>query len=770
MNFLKSVFNSSSEFANAAGEVPPYNVIQNISKGNNEIEIYDCNYKYNNLKELEYICLHNGIEASKVNESLVLSMIRKKIDPNGQIDQYGNRVFANNRNGSIDFLQSANNFIALFHNENINGNNNVMINILKVYDRFDSFVTENVDLLSNVGDLGENGTYLDYCILKLFRMILKNNYTLPENNMNLSDLLFVFIDNGSMNIKLYIEGLSQNNGKSDKTVFKLLNQRYPNINNISSLNSHLTKLVQKNEFIKSIEFINRVTDTSTDEITQLVKSLSQKPEKLCNSNNDELCSKMWQVGIIDKIIERYNYLKKENIIAKEEDVAFNEFEISFFKLLANIIEFDPLQLIKFDYIFLDYIKNNLEGKTNIITILLSLNVCYLKFDETDSNRLPDFPLLLFNSLQNIVKNNKINSDENLNIARLFLLLLKNKLFNSKLREKFICNEVLRLVSEVSKQSGAIEAQNFPEVKSLNFLIVVLIVSLKETILSFYGSDRGYTILISAILQNSNIQKSKNKASDNKTLLYDLAILQTLKNEISNWPTELIVTKLMPVQSLMNLLLLSNDGGDRYDLEPEVVEANRNIAQSAFDIYMHIISRVAKEGGFKIEDKSAPMFSEINKSITAVTNVDYYKKTIGSSSNIDNGDAFNSFEIPSVVQYDDSMVNNFNNTNTSNTKNNWSSWGDDNEEEDEDQNIVNKFDDVHIAQEKPAPKRNIVRSTTNHKPASSFANTAPKKSVLKKETRKIPVMKKKASSPAPKAKANAFPTFESDNEDGWGDDW
>ncbi|KAL6930101.1 hypothetical protein ACO0SA_001508 [Hanseniaspora valbyensis] len=732
MNFLKSVFNSSSEFANAAGEVPPYNVIQNISKGNNEIEIYDCNYKYNNLKELEYICLHNGIEASKVNESLILSMIRNKIDPNGQIDQYGNRVFANNRNGSIDFLQSANNFIALFHNENINGNNNVMINILKVYDRFDSFVTENVDLLSNVGDLGENGTYLDYCILKLFRMILKNNYTLPENNMNLSDLLFVFIDKGSMNIKLYIEGLSQNNGKSDKTVFKLLNQRYPNINNISSLNSHLTKLVQKNEFIKSIEFINRVTDTSTDEITQLVKSLSQKPEKLCNVKNDELCSKMWQVGIIDKIIERYNYLKKENLIAKEEDVAFNEFEISFFKLLANVIEFDPLQLIKFDYIFLDYIKNNLEGKTNIITILLALNVCYQKFDETDSNRLPDFPLLLFNSLQNIVKNNKINSDENLNIARLFLLLLKTKLFNSKLREKFICNEVLRLVSEVSKQSGAIEAQNFPEVKSLNFLIVVLIVSLKETILSFYGSDRGYTILISAILQN-----------------------------------KLIVTKLMPVQSLMNLLLLSNNGGDRYDLEPEVVEANRNIAQSAFDIYMHIISRVAKEGGFKIEDKSAPMFSEINKNITAVTNVDYYKRTIGSGSN---GDAFNSFEIPSVVQYDDNMVNNFNITNTSNTKNNWSSWDDDNEEEEE-EDMVSKFDDVHIVEEeKPAPKRNIVRSTTNHKPASSFANTAPKKSVLKKETRKIPVMKKKASSPAPKPKANAFPTFESDNEDGWGDDW
>lgn len=764
MNFLKSVFNSSSEFANEAGEAPPYNVLDNVSKGTDEVEVYDCNYKHNNLKELEYICLHNGIASDKVNESLVFSMIRKKPFAKNQIDQYGNPVVPHPK-GNIDFLQSANNFVSLFHNENINGSNNVMINILKVYDRFDSFVTENAQLLLVASSLGSNKIYLDYCILKLFRLILKNNYTLPGKDVALSDILYSFIDENSMTVKLYIEGLKPNTGKDDGTVFKLLNQRYPNINSVASLNNHLKALLQKNDFIKTIEFINRVEETSTIEITQLVKSLIQKIEEVYSSD-DEFSGKMWQVGIINKIVDRYNKLKKENIENKEHDPDFEEFETFFFKLLAKIVEFSPSKLSNFDYIFLDYIKNNADGKLNIINILVALNICYEKFDEEASEKLSKFPLLLYNSLQGTVRNNKVNNDENLNIVRLFLLLLKSPSFNSKLTDKFICNDILRLLSEVSKQSGTVEAQSFSDIKSLNFLIVVLIVSLKDTVLSFYGSDRGYTILISAILQNSNIQKSNNKSKNNKSLLYDLAILQILKNEISNWPTELIVTKLMPVQSLMNLLLLSNSGDN---VEPEVAEANRNISQSAFDIYLHIISRVAKEGNFKVVDKSEAMYSEINPKINFITKIDYYRQALLQHENIN----FNDSEIPTVIQYDDTTMNNLNERNPNNSfgnsKNseNWSSWSDG---EAADDVLANNFINKNASKEAPVDKPKVHRNTNAIKSSLADSKTVQRKSVLQADTRKIPVIKKKTVSSKPKPKANAFPSFESDNEDGWGDDW
>ncbi|XBW38699.1 hypothetical protein QEN19_004287 [Hanseniaspora menglaensis] len=777
MNFLKSVFNSSSEFSNLAGEAPPYNVVDSVSKGDEEIEIYDCNYKSSNLKELEYICLHNGIDAKKVNDNLILSMIRKKPDEIQRMDQYGNSAISKS-DSNVDFVQSANNFISLFHNESVNFNNNVMVHILKIYDRFDSFVTENVELLNKSGDIGANKPYLDYTILKLFRMILKNNYTFSHKDLKLDEILFIFIERDSMNIKLYVEGLCQSSqAGNEKAVFKLLKQRYPNINNINDLNFHLNNLVQKNDFIKIIEFINRINDTSLMELTQLTNSLSQRASEI-SSFLENLEGKMWQIGVIDKIISRYNSLKKQQLDSKEPDSDFDIFENSFFKMLSTLVEYDHKSLSKYNFIFLDYIKNNPEGKQNIINILLALNICYSnKFDINSSNQ-SNFPLLLFNCLQPMIRNNKINSEENLNISRLFLLLLKSSQFNSQLTDKFICNDVLRLVSEISKLSGSIEAQNFSDIKSLNYLIVVLIVSLKDTILSFYGSDRGYTILISAILQNSNIQKSKSSLKTNSNLSYDLAILQTLKNEISNWPTELIVTKLLPVQSLISLLLISSEKEDK-DLELEVAEANKNIAQSAFDIYLHIISRVANEGGFTLEDKSKPMFSKINKSIAEITDVEYYKRIMA----INDYEHFSSKNIPTIVQYTDSISSDFNDATIKTVDNNfyknWSSWSDedDNDEKEIELKISNTssaFRNIRVSEKQKSSKvaeQKIGQSSRSILPATK---DAPKKTVLRSDTRRIPAIKKKTPVTKEKTKAtssSAFPSFASDNEeDGWGDEW
>ncbi|GMM42316.1 hypothetical protein DAHU10_032260 [Hanseniaspora uvarum] len=766
MNFLKSVFNSSNEFANAAGEVPPYSVIESESKGNDNLEVYHCNYKYNNLKELEYICLHNGIPEKEVNDKYPVTMIRSKLQNKTQIDQYGNAISVHSNKDDINFIISANNFVTLYHNENSFGANNIMINILKVYDRFDSFVCQNVDMIHSTNELGSSQPYLDYSILKMFRLIVRNNFGFSAKNLHLDDVLHYFIDSKNMNIKLYIEGLVDLNttGKSgaDLSAIKLLNQKFPNIKSLNDINTQLSKLLEKHEIIKVIEFINRVEDTSVAESDQLIKSLLTKIKDICDNKN-KFNVKLWQVGVIDKIIDRYNLLKKENLEIPEPNADFEKLETNFFKFICKIVEYDNSQLVKYDYLFIDYIRNNPEGKENIVNMMIALNVCFEVSEQTESYKFEQFPSQLFTTLQAYIRNNKINTEENLNIVRLFLLLLKKPAFNDRLTEKFICNDVLRLVSEISKQSSALDAQGLDEIKSINYLIVVLVLALKPKILSFYGGDRGYTILISAVLQNSNIKKSTKKTKSNRSLLYDLSILQILKNEVSNWPTDLIVTKLMPVQSLMSLLLNNNDSNNEFD--DEVAEANREISQSAFDIYLHILSRVANEGGFKIIDNSKPMFSEIDKSISEVTNVRYYKQIV-LETNEDND--FEDSWVPNVMVFDNQMntknhTEHLNNSTksfaaTEKKSSGWDNWDETEDLEDEVNAITRNIEKVKVAP-KPAPKRII------NKQAS-----ASKKTILRTDTRKIPVIKKKEPI---KTKKSAFPSFNSDDDDGednWGDEW
>lgn len=757
MNFLKSVFNSSNEFANTAGEVPPYTVANPSSKGDDNLEVFECHYRHNNLKELEYICLHNEIPENEVNDKLQVTMIRRKPHNNTQIDQYGNAIRVRSKLEDINFISSANNFVTLYHNENSFGANNVMINILKIYDRFDSFVCQDVDMIHNIGELGSSQPYLDYCILKLFRLIVRNNFAISAGNIHLDDVLHYFIDSKTMNIKLYIEGLVQNTPKKagvDITAIKLLNQKFPSIKSLNDINARLSQLLEKHEIIKVIEFINRVEDTSIAESYQLVKSLLPKVKEICDTKN-QFNNKLWQVGVIDKIIERYNLLKKENLEVAEPNEDFQKFETNFFKLICKIIEVDKHQLAKYSYLIIDYIKNNPEGKENILNMMIALNVCFEQSELSESYKFEQLPSQFFSTLQSHIRSNKINTTENLNVVRLFLLLLQKPAFNDRLTEKFICNDVLRLVSEISKQSAALDAQGLDEIKSINYLIVVLALGLKPKILSFYGSDRGYTILISAILQNSNIKKSTSKTKSNRSLLYDLSILQILKNEVSNWPTELIVTKLMPVQSLMSLLLGNEDTSN--DVDDEVAEANKEISQSAFDIYLHIISRVAKEGGFKMKDNSKPMFSEIDSSISEVSDVNYYKREV-----TEKEDDFEASWVPNVMVFDNQM--NIKNTSqfssskvsafSENEKSGWDNWDD---PDDIKEDLNDKMQSFNMAS-KQAPKRILNKSTT-----------VPKKSVLKQDTRKIPVIKKKEPV---KAKKCNFPNFDSDDEteDNWGDDW
>lgn len=757
MNFLKSVFNSSNEFANTAGEVPPYTVANPSSKGDDNLEVYECNYKYNNLKELEYICLHNGIPENEVNDKLQVTMIRRKPHNNTQMDQYGNAISVRSKLENINFISSANNFVTLYHNENSFGANNVMINILKIYDRFDSFVCQDVDMIHNIVELGSSQPYLDYCILKLFRLIVRNNFAISTTNINLDDVLHYFIDTKTMNIKLYIEGLAHTNSPKksgmDISAVKLLSQKFPGIKSLNDINAKLSQLLEKHEIIKVIEFINRVDDTSIAESYQLVKSLLPKVKEICDSKN-EFNNNLWQIGVIDKIIERYNLLKKENLELAEPNEDFQKFETNFFKLICKIIEEDKNQLAKYSYLMIDYIRNNPEGKENIVNMMIALNICFEQSEQSESYKFEQLPSQFFTTLQNYIRNNKISTVENLNVVRLFLLLLKKPAFNDRLTEKFICNDVLRLVSEISKQSAALDAQGLDEIKSINYLIVVLALALKPKILSFYGSDRGYTILISAILQNSNIKKCTNKTKSNRGLLYDLSILQILKNEVSNWPTELIVTKLMPVQSLMSLLL-NNDNTN--DVDDEVAEANREISQSAFDIYLHIISRVAKEGGFKMKDNSKPMFSEIDESISQVSDVNYYKRVVSEEE-----DDFDDSWVPNVMVFDNQMntknTTEINSTKTSapkeNTKSGWDNWDD---VDDLEEDLNDQVQSFSLAS-KPAPKRTLNKTST-----------VPKKSILRQDTRKIPVIKKKEPV---KAKKTSFPSFESDDdtEDNWGDEW
>lgn len=758
MNFLKSVFNSSNEFANAAGEVPPYTVTNSSSKGDDNLEVYECNYKYNNLKELEYICLHNGIPEQEVNDKLQVTMIRRKPHNNTQMDQYGNAISVKSKLEDINFILSANNFVTLYHNENSFGANNVMINILKIYDRFDSFVCQDVDMIHNIVELGSSQPYLDYCILKLFRLIVRNNFGISTTKLNLDDLLHYFIDSKTVNIKLYIEGLVNTNSSKksgmDISVIKLLNQKFPSIKSLEDINNKLSQLLEKHEIIKVIEFINRVDDTSIAESNQLVKSLLSKVKEICGTKN-EFNNKLWQAGVIDKIIERYNLLKKESLELSEPNEDFQKFETNFFKLICKMIEEDKNQLAKFSTLLIDYIRNNQEGKENIVNMMIALNVCFEQSEQSESYKFEQLPTQFFNILQTHIRNSKINSIDNLNVVRLFLLLLKKPAFNDRLTEKFICNDVLRLVSEISKQSAALDAQGLDDIKSINYLIVVLALALKPKILSFYGSDRGYTILISAILQNSNIKKSTSKTKSNRSLMYDLSILQILKNEVSNWPTELIVTKLMPVQSLMCLLLNNNENTN--DAEDEVTEANREISQSAFDIYLHIISRVAKEGGFKMKDNSKPMFSEIDGSISEVSDVNYYKKAVSEAD-----DDIEESWVPNVMVFDSQMnkknANEINSIDSfaskENNKSGWDNWD---EVDDLEEDSNNKVQSFNIAS-KPTPKRTVNKT-----------NTAPKKSILRQDTRKIPVIKKKEPV---KTKKTAFPSFESDDdtEDNWGDEW
>ncbi|KAL6931000.1 hypothetical protein ACO0R3_004124 [Hanseniaspora guilliermondii] len=758
MNFLKSVFNSSNEFANAAGEVPPYTVTNSSSKGDDNLEVYECNYKYNNLKELEYICLHNGIPEQEVNDKLQVTMIRRKPHNNTQMDQYGNAISVKSKLEDINFILSANNFVTLYHNENSFGANNVMINILKIYDRFDSFVCQDVDMIHNIVELGSSQPYLDYCILKLFRLIVRNNFGISTTKLNLDDLLHYFIDSKTVNIKLYIEGLVNTNSSKksgmDISVIKLLNQKFPSIKSLEDINNKLSQLLEKHEIIKVIEFINRVDDTSIAESNQLVKSLLSKVKEICGTKN-EFNNKLWQAGVIDKIIERYNLLKKESLELSEPNEDFQKFETNFFKLICKMIEEDKNQLAKFSTLLIDYIRNNQEGKENIVNMMIALNVCFEQSEQSESYKFEQLPTQFFNILQTHIRNSKINSIDNLNVVRLFLLLLKKPAFNDRLTEKFICNDVLRLVSEISKQSAALDAQGLDDIKSINYLIVVLALALKPKILSFYGSDRGYTILISAILQNSNIKKSTSKTKSNRSLMYDLSILQILKNEVSNWPTELIVTKLMPVQSLMCLLLNNNENTN--DAEDEVTEANREISQSAFDIYLHIISRVAKEGGFKMKDNSKPMFSEIDGSISEVSDVNYYKKAVSEAD-----DNIEESWVPNVMVFDSQMnkknANEINSIDSfaskENNKSGWDNWD---EVDDLEEDSNNKVQSFNIAS-KPTPKRTVNKT-----------NTAPKKSILRQDTRKIPVIKKKEPV---KTKKTVFPSFESDDdtEDNWGDEW
>lgn len=758
MNFLKSVFNSSNEFANAAGEVPPYTVTNSSSKGDDNLEVYECNYKYNNLKELEYICLHNGIPEQEVNDKLQVTMIRRKPHNNTQMDQYGNAISVKSKLEDINFILSANNFVTLYHNENSFGANNVMINILKIYDRFDSFVCQDVDMIHNIVELGSSQPYLDYCILKLFRLIVRNNFGISTTKLNLDDLLHYFIDSKTVNIKLYIEGLVNTNSSKksgmDISVIKLLNQKFPSIKSLEDINNKLSQLLEKHEIIKVIEFINRVDDTSIAESNQLVKSLLSKVKEICGTKN-EFNNKLWQAGVIDKIIERYNLLKKESLELSEPNEDFQKFETNFFKLICKMIEEDKNQLAKFSTLLIDYIRNNQEGKENIVNMMIALNVCFEQSEQSESYKFEQLPTQFFNILQTHIRNSKINSIDNLNVVRLFLLLLKKPAFNDRLTEKFICNDVLRLVSEISKQSAALDAQGLDDIKSINYLIVVLALALKPKILSFYGSDRGYTILISAILQNSNIKKSTSKTKSNRSLMYDLSILQILKNEVSNWPTELIVTKLMPVQSLMCLLLNNNENTN--DAEDEVTEANREISQSAFDIYLHIISRVAKEGGFKMKDNSKPMFSEIDGSISEVSDVNYYKKAVSEAD-----DDIEESWVPNVMVFDSQMnkknANEINSIDSfaskENNKSGWDNWD---EVDDLEEDSNNKVQSFNIAS-KPTPKRTVNKT-----------NTAPKKSILRQDTRKIPVIKKKEPV---KTKKTVFPSFESDDdtEDNWGDEW
>lgn len=540
----------------------------------------------------------------------------------------------------------------------------------------------------------------------------------------------------------------------DISVIKLLNQKFPSIKSLEDINNKLSQLLEKHEIIKVIEFINRVDDTSIAESNQLVKSLLSKVKEICGTKN-EFNNKLWQAGVIDKIIERYNLLKKESLELSEPNEDFQKFETNFFKLICKMIEEDKNQLAKFSTLLIDYIRNNQEGKENIVNMMIALNVCFEQSEQSESYKFEQLPTQFFNILQTHIRNSKINSIDNLNVVRLFLLLLKKPAFNDRLTEKFICNDVLRLVSEISKQSAALDAQGLDDIKSINYLIVVLALALKPKILSFYGSDRGYTILISAILQNSNIKKSTSKTKSNRSLMYDLSILQILKNEVSNWPTELIVTKLMPVQSLMCLLLNNNENTN--DAEDEVTEANREISQSAFDIYLHIISRVAKEGGFKMKDNSKPMFSEIDGSISEVSDVNYYKKAVSEAD-----DDIEESWVPNVMVFDSQMnkknANEINSIDSfaskENNKSGWDNWD---EVDDLEEDSNNKVQSFNIAS-KPTPKRTVNKT-----------NTAPKKSILRQDTRKIPVIKKKEPV---KTKKTVFPSFESDDdtEDNWGDEW
>ena len=211
---------------------------------------------------------------------------------------------------------------------------------------------------------------------------------------------------------------------------------------------------------------------------------------------------------------------------------------------------------------------------------------------------------------------------------------------------------------------------------------------------------------------------------------------------------------MPVQSLMSLLL-NNDNTN--DVDDEVAEANREISQSAFDIYLHIISRVAKEGGFKMKDNSKPMFSEIDESISEVSDVNYYKRVVSEEE-----DDFDDSWVPNVMVFDNQMntknTTEINSTKTSapkeNTKSGWDNWDD---VDDLEEDLNDQVQSFSLAS-KPAPKRTLNKTST-----------VPKKSILRQDTRKIPVIKKKEPV---KAKKTSFPSFESDDdtEDNWGDEW